>query len=511
MRIRVFSAVAAIVLIAWLSFIGRPRSALSADSTSETSIGGTVQTQDGKPIAGATATIISASIRGGNDTVAPWRYPDAGKTAKTDAAGEFKIGPVDRTLTFQLVVFAAGYEPNFEGVNSTKVRPKLTLQPRPAMPNDPKRIVSGVVVDSNGHPLAGAVIRPRGYRIGPNIWYGNDRGFDRNVVTDDQGKFYLVADKPVDAINLMVTAREAPRKMFEAVPTAAQDNRLQMPEGASLRGRVVDHGEPVAGAKLGLVQANRSMQTFVGLFQIAADSRGRFLFTDLPANEDYFVYGTQSLGERSAIGQQPVHVGVPGSESNAGDLTVGPAYHLRGRIVLSDGKPVPPMTQMYVYREGIWNNHAVKLNADGEFDDSGLTPGVVDIYLYTDNYHLSKKNKSLDPTDPWRMLGRVDKDTDMQMILMDPGRPNYQTFYDEAQKDWQKLSEERKQVEAQPLMGVSEPGLSLFSIANISFTQLRIAGTAAVFLVLLFLVVRRRRQFRAADRSVDGTRTVPAI
>ena len=59
-----------------------------------------------------------------------------------------------------------------------------------------------------------------------------------------------------------------------------------------MHGRFVDQqGRPLAGVKAGLVQANRSVQLFLGAEEIGTDNRGDFLFTNVAPNQSYYVYG----------------------------------------------------------------------------------------------------------------------------------------------------------------------------------------------------------------------------
>src|SRR2546425_546079 len=95
--------------------------------------------------------------------------------------------------------------------------------------------------------------------------------------------------------------------------------RRDVPDNAQrvLGGRVLKDGEPVTGVVVGLVQADRSIMDsqislrlgpdgkfiesnlagprpvrgFVGTYQIATDDHGEFLFRNVVAGEEMYVYG----------------------------------------------------------------------------------------------------------------------------------------------------------------------------------------------------------------------------
>jgi hypothetical protein len=50
-----------------------------------------------------------------------------------------------------------------------------------------------------------------------------------------------------------------------------------------------------------------------------------------------------------------------------GDLELGPAVALAGRIELTDGRPVPGPLQLLISREGAWDSQKAMVEGDGKF------------------------------------------------------------------------------------------------------------------------------------------------
>lgn len=170
-----------------------------------------------------------------------------------------------------------------------------------------------------------------------------------------------------------------------------------MSAGATVRGRLLDHGQPLPGVLVGLVQADRSTADFISATQIGTDSDGQFLFTNVPADREYFVYGIMnSLRKRGAVVVRRVKVAGDCTKSDVGDLAVEPGFRIVGRLALSDGKPLPAHTRVLFSREDAWDSQTLQADANGNFEALGIPQGVISITASVPNYHTSDKNKSLD-------------------------------------------------------------------------------------------------------------------
>ena len=154
----------------------------------------------------------------------------------------------------------------------------IEVKSRSALPDDRRKIVSGEVIGPDQKPLAGALVEPYGCKTEKSRWFGGMAGIDPLAVTDDQGRFEIATSEPVEGLDLQITARAMATKKFPLVPSGAGANRLQLSQGATIRGRVLDHDRPVPGILVGLVLSDRSLDKFNGLAKIGTDAEGRFRF-----------------------------------------------------------------------------------------------------------------------------------------------------------------------------------------------------------------------------------------
>ena len=86
-------------------------------------------------------------------------------------------------------------------------------------------------IGPHGGPLAGALVEPFGCKSGERRWLGSLPGIDPLAVTDEQGRFELVSEKPIDALDLQVSARAMATKRFSLVPAGDMVNRLEVVGG----------------------------------------------------------------------------------------------------------------------------------------------------------------------------------------------------------------------------------------------------------------------------------------
>ncbi len=388
-------------------------------------ISGIVSTLDGQPISGALVSIYSAGVRVGTSPYCPTCYTDCGKRTTADKDGAFAIERLDPTLIFNVLVVAKGFEPQF--VN--KVDPleskhlAVVLKARPTLPVDRRQIVMGQVVGPNGKPLPGAIVEPYGCKSEARRWWGSLPGIDPLAVTDEDGNFEIVSEQPIEGLDLQISARATASKKFALVATGLDSKQFQLSAGATVRGRLLDHNQAVSGVLVGLVQANRTPEKFTGPQQIGTDADGRFLFANVSGDEDYFVYGLMSgLSKRGAVGARRVHVAGDQTLTDVGDLSVEPAYGIRGRLVLSDRKPLPKDTRVLFSRGDAWDSQTVPTNSYGHFAVQGIPHGIISITARVPGYRVSDKNKSLEPLNGFSIQGLVSGDINELIVLFEPGK-----------------------------------------------------------------------------------------
>ena len=94
-------------------------------------------------------------------------------------------------------------------------------------------------------------------------------------------------------------------------------------------------------------------------------------------------------------------------------------HRIKGRVLLSDGKALPPKTRLVISREDAWDVQRVFLDQEGRFEISGLPTERYSLNVSVRGYRLSPKNHSLDAQNR-RLLGTIDQDIDTLKILLEP-------------------------------------------------------------------------------------------
>ena len=237
-RTAVAGSIAAGLLLAVLCGVLSIARATAQATDEGLSVVGRILNEQAKPIPGATVFVYSAGPRVGTSPYCPTCYVDCGKRATTGADGRFTIAGLNSTLVFQLLAVAEGHRPQFikdvDPQKGVSLEAKLTARP---IPNDPNRVVRGLVIDPHGRPAVGALVEAFGCKTAARRWWGRMDGVDPLVVTDERGVFALVCDAPVIGLDLRVEARGAARANFELVQSGNEKHRLELGLGATVKER----------------------------------------------------------------------------------------------------------------------------------------------------------------------------------------------------------------------------------------------------------------------------------
>jgi hypothetical protein len=185
--------------------------------------------------------------------------------------------------------------------------------------------------------------------------YGGSMGWiDPLAVTDEKGDFEIAYSKPAVSMILQVRARGMATRLFTQ-PTGAERRTMTVTEGATVRGRLVHEGKPVANAELGLTTHSRNAANYIAEVRI----------------------GTREDGEMVDIG----------------DLTLKQAYTLRGKVALSDGKTIPP--GMRITLSADLDTQVAPLAADGSFAFRGLAADVYQLTPAVKGYQIPEGIKEV--------------------------------------------------------------------------------------------------------------------
>jgi hypothetical protein len=221
-------------------------------------------------------------------------------------------------------------------------------------------------------------------------------------------------------------------------------------------GRVLFERQPVEGAAVGLVWTKRTNLDFSGPWEALTAADGTFSIPSVSAHQPIFIYGKiAGIKDKGSLKRIELTTGENATTLSAGDLAIGRAYRVDGRITLSDGKALPAESRIYLSRQGVSDSQSVGLQVDGRFEFTGVPEEVIALSVIPGKsqlvaefqYHLSDKNRSFDPSRQ-TLRGKVDDDLTIN-ILMEPGAPAELAVPDQA--TWDRLEGSR-------LEGVSDAG-----------------------------------------------------
>ncbi len=236
------------------------------------SVGGIIVDPEGKPIQGVkVGPSIEFKRRPGDD-----RQIYAGGSATTDAAGRWRYDSVPDSLG---EVYVAIDHPNFSPVRRRLARAEFGIEggkePSARLTLDRGLTVTGHVVDDEGKPIAGALIRTK---------FHNEI---REAKTGADGSYRLLGcEARPTRIVASAKGRAADLKELNIEPGMGPvDFRMQ--PGGTVRVRVLDHeGKPAAGARI-FFQQWRGRYEYFELDHVSrfADANGVWEWHEAPPDE----------------------------------------------------------------------------------------------------------------------------------------------------------------------------------------------------------------------------------
>jgi protocatechuate 3,4-dioxygenase beta subunit len=249
----------------------------------------------------------------------------------------------------------------------------------------PAKALEGIVVDKSGKPVAGAEISCRATDMGNSAFH------DRNIRTDENGKFTLKKVSPKDTLNIRARTKLAVAEPVNVkVAEAKEPVRLVVDEKTSftLRGTVVDNaGKPLPGATVTLV-INLWFGNWGTSFSAdtcKSDGEGKFEIGGLWAGEKYDV-GVKAEGFEK-YGTTKI-TGVAGKTHDFGKIALARADGVvAGSVVDSAGKP---LADVRVFNSGDAQDLVeMRTAADGRFRLLNLRNGPVYICAEKDGYRFT--------------------------------------------------------------------------------------------------------------------------
>ncbi len=396
-------------------------STLVASAAESAILTGKVVDAAGKPMEHATVMVYEAGVKHGYGVYCPSCWPDCGKRAITAADGSYRIVGLNPDLTFTLLVIQDGYSASYVKKADPVTGPAAdaVLKVRKA-PENPAQTVRGLVVDARGEPMADAVVEQQG------VTYIDDHGrtlssfgardwIDQMAVTNAKGEFEMSYGAPALKMILNVSARAMAPKLFTEA-TGPDRKTLTVSSGSTIRGRLVQDGKPVPNAQIGITTHERRSGTTFSEMTVGTKEDGTFDLSNVPAGRIWLLYGKmQSLSARGIAAELiECETKDDGQVVNVGDIQVKPAFTLHGKVVLSDGKPLPADTLITLDADRAWDTQMITAGPDGSFQFAGLAKGVYTVSSGLKNYRI-----------PEDLTGEilVNRDVDGVVVTLRPTPP----------------------------------------------------------------------------------------
>jgi hypothetical protein len=166
--------------------------------------------------------------------------------------GSSRFEGLSLDLVFTMLVVRDGYGAIFIRKHDSEKGPATAAIKKRMPPADPKQTVLGKVVDANGKPVKEALISQQGVHVGDMRRFGDIDWIDLVAVSNRDGEFEMAYGKPATVMVLEI----APRGMSPTLVTLAtgpERHTITVTEGATIRGRLMIRGKPVAGTRPGAV------------------------------------------------------------------------------------------------------------------------------------------------------------------------------------------------------------------------------------------------------------------
>ena len=132
-----------------------------------------------------------------------------------------------------------------------------------------------------------------------------------------------------------------------------------------------------------------------------------------------------------------------------------PGIALSGRVVLADGKPIPPHTRIMLSRLRAFDTSEQELTTDGGFGFASVPRETVELSIRLPQYELSTQNESLLPDSGdsrVTLAGRLEQDTQLRIVL-EPAGGRKRAEPPRSAEEWSVLKAQQDAVRSKPLRG----------------------------------------------------------
>lgn len=383
---------------------------------------GRVIDEANQPVTNAMVRVLSVKTVDPTDALTPEDSQGAGREAKTDAAGRWRLPELSERLLYRILVAAPGMQSAFFDGADPLAGP-ANLQLKSGNGQTGEYLVKGRVVGPDGKPIVGASVKPDGVGTGMSTSWGGNMGFPSELITGLNGEFIMAREQPFTRMSVDITAAGlAPRKVW--LPVSNGVHTVELGVGAVVTGRVLKNGRPLADVEVGVSGANRSSEVFAGHHETKTDADGRFRLERLPPNTQWYFYGLmRSLRRDGSLSPRQIATSGHGEVTELGDLTVQRSVTLSGQVKVSAGESLPANARITANYDSAWDSQSARIDrATGQFELTGLHPGTVQLYLNASSgssaWVPTAENRSIDEWNPQTLAGVLTEDKRDLLIVV---------------------------------------------------------------------------------------------
>lgn len=340
---------------------------------------GTVTARGGAPIAGARVELWNSL----ESNMLPPEQRKPWAVTETQADGSYEFRNVHFNA-LEVVVSAEGYATASR--SSTVIFAKAQDR-RLDFELSPATSLSGLVVDPEGRPIAGATIEAY------QTMQGVDKGMSKGRAQSDVGGRFVVEGLAEGTYNLSVRKRGYSDTNLAGARTGSDVKVTMQPRG-SVAGRVVDQrtGAPVGAFEIEVLRSFGDRPPApTGKRRAFRSADGRFVVDDLDPGR----YALEAVAEGYAPGRSAEFDVERGREAGPVEIRLGQGAAVHGLVVDSSGQPIPGATvklnpngyvpnPILAIFEAFPNSpkprtYSARTGTDGSFRIERVAPGVYQV------------------------------------------------------------------------------------------------------------------------------------
>ena len=381
---------------------------------------GIVKSKDGHPVEGAVVRVEEFRPAGAKDMEPAEQLVETA----TGPDGRFSLPSLTSNRVYKLKAYAVGFA-SVLWEDSSKTPIEMIMSPGERKESKGKYSLRGKVLGPDGKPLAWARVEPDGIGTDGSTGWGYESHFPDHVRTDKEGGFVFARDERFTRLQVTIEVPGLARTRVW-LETTNEANVVQMGLGATLTGRVLKQGKPLAGLRVGVSGTDRNSMLYAGNFETRTREDGTFIFSHLVTVTSWQLYGlVASFKEHGSLPPRTVSSGGQGQTNDVGDLEVTTGLRLSGKVQSRTGEPLPKDLRVYVGYDTAWDSQFANVDGSGQFAFDGLFSGKMNVGIQAQGWRLTGDNRSMNVYNSYEMVGLLERDKEDLLLVVEKGERQY--------------------------------------------------------------------------------------